>query len=108
MKKALFTVFLLSLLTLLSLHEFWLQPHKFIYDRGEEINISFLTGQNFDGENWNGDSLRIRSLVYYYGGVKDDIPKKLFPGKGAFFFAAGAVSAARYWCIQEWPSMIER
>ena len=81
MKKFSFTP-LLILYFALSPNEFWLEPDKFIYDRGDEINISFLTGKNFEGENWNGDSLRISSLVYYYGGVKDDIPKKLFPGKG--------------------------
>lgn len=82
MKKIFFACSLLSLLTLLSSHEFWLEPDKFIYDRGDEINVSFLVGENFEGENWTGDSSKIYSLVYYYGGVKDEIPRKLFPGKG--------------------------
>lgn len=82
MKKLSFTSLLLIFFVLLTSHEFWLQPDKFIYDRGEEINISFLVGESFEGENWNGDSSRINSLMFYYGGVKDEIPKKLLAGKG--------------------------
>jgi uncharacterized GH25 family protein len=82
MKKTSFRLLLIGFFIIFSAHEFWLQPDKFIYDRGEEINVSFLVGENFEGENWTGDSSRIYSLMFYYGGVKDEIPRKLFPGKG--------------------------
>jgi uncharacterized GH25 family protein len=82
MKKILFPFSLLILFVLLSSHEFWLQPNKYIYSRGEEINISFLVGENFEGENWQGDSSRINDLIFYYGGVKDIISSKLFSEKG--------------------------
>lgn len=82
MKKIPFSFLLVILFIILSSHEFWLLPEKFMYDRGEEINVSFLAGENFEGENWTGDSSRINSLMFYYGGVKDEIPRKLFPGKG--------------------------
>jgi uncharacterized GH25 family protein len=82
MKKVPLSLLLVILFTILCSHEFWLLPDKFIYDRGEEINVSFLVGENFEGENWTGDSSRIYSLLFYYGGVKDEIPRKLFPGKG--------------------------
>ena len=72
-KKTLFAIFLLSFISSLSAHEFWLNPQKFIYKRTEKINIRFLVGENFDGENWKGNNERIRSLKIYYDGVSDDL-----------------------------------
>ena len=85
MKKLLFAFSLLALFVLLSSNDFWLQPNKYIYDRGEEINIRFLVGENFEGENWQGDSSRINNLMFYYGGVKDIISRDLFAKKGDSF-----------------------
>ncbi|TMI66194.1 MAG: DUF4198 domain-containing protein [Bacteroidetes bacterium] len=82
MKKILFAFSLLALFILLSSHEFWLQPNKYIYDRGEEINIRFIVGEDFEGENWQGDSSRINNLIFYYGGVKDIISPNFFAEKG--------------------------
>ena len=82
MKSFLTTITLIFLFTILSSHEFWLQPEKYIHTRGEQINILFLVGENFEGENWTGDSSRIHSLSFYYGGVKDEIPTDQFIRKG--------------------------
>ena len=65
MKRLFISTTLFVLLTVLSSHEFWLQPQKYIYQRGEEINIRFLVGENFEGENWTGDSSRINTLNFY-------------------------------------------
>jgi len=81
-KRSLYTLILFGLFTILSSHEFWLQPNKFIYNRGEDINIRFLVGENFIGENWSGDSARIKNLTYYFGGTKDDNLTKLFAEQG--------------------------
>jgi uncharacterized GH25 family protein len=81
--KSLFTsITLLILFIILSSHEFWLQPEKYIYNRGDEINIRFLVGENFEGENWKGDSSKINTINFYYGGVKDEIPAGEFIEKG--------------------------
>jgi len=56
---------------LFSSHEFWLQPEKFIYKRGEIINIRFLVGENFSGDNWTGNIDRVKSLCFYFGNVSD-------------------------------------
>jgi uncharacterized GH25 family protein len=64
---------LLIFISSLSAHEFWLNPDKFIYRRTEKVNISFLVGENFQGENWEGNKDRIKSLKIYYGGVIDDL-----------------------------------
>ena len=72
MKKSLllclFFIFLSSLLA----HEFWLSPAKFIYKRAESVNIRFLVGENFEGENWRGNNEKIESLKIYFSGVSDD------------------------------------
>lgn len=82
MKKLIYLFTLFIFFTLLSSHEFWLQPDKYIYTRGEEINVHFLVGENFEGDNWTGDSSRIYSLNFYYGGVKDEIPTDQFVEEG--------------------------
>lgn len=72
-KKIAFSIFLLTFISSLSAHEFWLYPDKFIYKRTEKVNVRFNVGENFEGENWNGNNERIRSLRIYYGGVSDDL-----------------------------------
>lgn len=52
-------------------HEFWIQPNKFIYKRGETINIKFLVGQDFKGENWNDNKDKINSLNLFFDDVSD-------------------------------------
>ncbi|HEX3168164.1 MAG TPA: DUF4198 domain-containing protein [Chitinophagaceae bacterium] len=73
MKRLIYFFTLFTFFTLLSSHEFWLYPHKFIYKRAEKINIRFWVGENFDGGNWTGNNERINSLKLYYGGVSDDL-----------------------------------
>jgi uncharacterized GH25 family protein len=73
-QKKLLTFFtLFTLYTLLSSHEFWLNPEKFIYKRTDKVNIRFMVGENFDGDNWKGNKEKIRTLKIYYGGVSDDL-----------------------------------
>lgn len=81
-KKLLFTILLLSFIPSLFAHEFWLNPGKFIYKRTDKINIRFLVGENFDGENWNGNNEKIQSLKIYYGGVVDDLSPVLTNAAG--------------------------
>ena len=73
MRKISLIFFLLTFISPLLAHEFWLDPEKFIYKRAEKVNIRFLVGENFEGENWTGNNERIKSLQIYYGGVNDDL-----------------------------------
>lgn len=82
MKRFIYLAVLFVFFTLLSSHEFWLNPEKFIYTRGEKINIRFLVGENFDGENWKGNNEKIQSLKLYYGGVSDDLSGTISEEKG--------------------------
>ena len=82
MKRLLLIFSLLSFISSLSAHEFWLDPDKFIYKRTEKVNIRFLVGENFDGENWQGNDGRIKSLKLYYGGVRDDLTRVVTDADG--------------------------
>lgn len=73
---------LLILLILTSAHEFWLQPEKFMYKRGESVNIRFYVGENFEGENWKGNKEKINSLQLYYGGVQANISDHITGASG--------------------------
>ncbi|MBI1343845.1 MAG: DUF4198 domain-containing protein [Terrimonas sp.] len=74
---------LLTLLyLLLSSHEFWLQPDKFIYQRGDDITIRFYVGENFKGENWKGNNSKVSSLKLYYSGVSDNLAPQVSVQEG--------------------------
>jgi uncharacterized GH25 family protein len=64
-------LFLIIVSTSSSGHEFWIQPDKFIYKRGETINLKFLVGENFVGKPWTGDKDNVESLYFYYNDVVD-------------------------------------
>lgn len=52
-------------------HEFWIQPNKFIYKRGETVNLRFRVGEKFSGENWTGSKDKVNSLRLYFDDVTD-------------------------------------
>lgn len=70
MKKIIFFLLIFTFINV-SGHEFWIQPDKFIYKRAESINIKFLVGENFIGDNWTGDKDKIKSLGLYFEDVAD-------------------------------------
>ncbi|MEO5997547.1 MAG: DUF4198 domain-containing protein [Chitinophagaceae bacterium] len=76
-KRFLLLFSLLAFTLFLPAHEFWLQPEKFICERGETINIRFEAGENFQGENWEGDATRINSLRLYLQNAKDDLTEQV-------------------------------
>lgn len=82
MKNIFFISSLLAVISLQSAHELWLSPDKFIYQRGEKINIRFFAGENFEGENWKGNNEKIQSLKLYFDDVSDDLSKYFSKGKG--------------------------
>lgn len=81
--KYILKIFILSFLyTLLSSHEFWIEPDKFFYKRGETINLRFRVGENFDGENWSGNRTKVQKMNFYFGGVKDSCNQNLTEEEG--------------------------
>jgi len=69
--KKIFLLLLTFIVMSVSGHEFWIQPDKFIYKYAEPVNIKFMVGENFTGENWTGDRDKIKSLRLYFGDVTD-------------------------------------
>ncbi len=82
MKKLLPFAILFFLFTLLSSHEFWLQPSSFILKKGDKANIRFRVGENFEGDNWNGKRSKINFLFLYLNGTKTDLTSRLTDNKG--------------------------
>ena len=68
-------VFLFS--QLLSGHEFWIQPQRFHFNRGETVNIRFQVGENFQGENWNGNKSGVEEISLFYENTSDDLSNLL-------------------------------
>ncbi len=71
MIKKILTIFLLAFATQVAAHEFWLEPQKFIYKWGDTVNLRFMVGENFTGENWKGNKEKVQRLSFYYDGVVD-------------------------------------
>jgi uncharacterized GH25 family protein len=71
--KKIITLFLLFCFINISAHEFWLQPDKFIYKKGDKATIKFMVGENFEGENWSGNRSKINFLILSNNGSKTDL-----------------------------------
>lgn len=71
--KKLLLLGLLSCTALVPGHEFWLHPEKFIVATGEPVNIKLVTGQDYEGVNWNGNGSNVKALRLYYANVTDDL-----------------------------------
>lgn len=79
-----FLLFCLLFITLsLFGHEFWLQPGKYFYTIREIADISFRVGENFTGENWNGNREKVKMLTHIQpSGASIDISDKISMTKG--------------------------
>jgi len=96
MKKAI-SLFLVSLTSIiLSAHEFWLQPDKFMYNVGDEINIKLMVGENFEGEDWIGDSSKVQQLIIFQHDVQDDLSKNI----------SGTGDSLQFNCYEEGNAMV--
>jgi len=83
MKKTIL-LFLISFLLLpLFAHEFWLDPERFYYKPGALITVKFKVGEDFAGENWNGNRDRVQSLRLYNGNGYTQMDPVVSTEKGA-------------------------
>jgi uncharacterized GH25 family protein len=82
MKKSLLLITITFFVLPIVAHEFWLQPEKFIYKKGEHINIRFWVGEDFNGSNWSGNRAKVNSLQLYTGSTTDDLANKISEEKG--------------------------
>jgi uncharacterized GH25 family protein len=76
MKKFITALLVLCVISV-SAHEFWLQPGKFIYKKGETANIKFKVG-----ENWAGNRSKINFLTFYNNETTKDIANLISDNNG--------------------------
>lgn len=82
MKKIIFFLLIHAAVNVAA-HEFWIQPDKFIYKRGETVNLRFLVGENYTGDNWSGNRDKVQNLQLYFENVTDkDLGNQLDTVKG--------------------------
>jgi hypothetical protein len=73
MIKKLLLLFVLTISTVLTAHEFWIEPQKFNLKRGETLKLNLKVGENFQGDNWNGTRASVNSLRLFYNEIEDDL-----------------------------------
>ena len=79
MKRIISVIVILLLAIVAQCHEFWLQPKKFKYVVGEEMNLSFMVGDNFDGDPWDLKKHKIEKLEVHHLGKSSDIKTLVNP-----------------------------
>lgn len=53
---------IMSSISMVIAHEFWLYPSQFFSKKGEKIPISINVGEDYVGERWGGGSRRVQHL----------------------------------------------
>lgn len=66
MKKIISVLALQTLSFICLSHEFWMQPIKFSYRKGEVAGINFMVGENFEGARWSLKRHRIVRLENHH------------------------------------------
>ena len=61
----------------LSAHEFWIEPDKFYYEPAASVQLRFMVGENYQGENWSGNRASVAQLHLYQGDWEDDMTEDL-------------------------------
>ena len=63
-------------------HEFWLQPKKYRYKVGEQMNVDFMVGESFTGEFWDLKRHKVEKLEMYNLNGKKDLVSEVKPNDG--------------------------
>lgn len=53
---------IMSSISLVIAHEFWLFPSEFFSKKGEKIPVSINVGEDYVGDRWGGSSRRVQRL----------------------------------------------
>lgn len=81
--KRLAAILVILLLSLTGLsHEFWLQSKKYQYKMGEEMNVEFMVGENFEGESWDLSKHSVERLEIHQGVTVKRLERQVTPTKG--------------------------
>ncbi len=99
--------FLLILFVLISVwglaHEFWLNPSKFYYQKGELVTIFLQVGENFEGEKWKGTITR---LTYYFANQTKNLNVRVDTATRSFKMNVES-EGTQVLILQNKPSFIE-
>lgn len=82
MRKSILFLLVMALSIGLGAHEFWMEPDRFYYEPSETIRLCFRVGENFEGENWEGNRERMTSLQLYQNSLQDDLTAEMGLEKG--------------------------
>ena len=63
-------------------HEFWMQPAKFQYTKGETMVVDFMVGENFKGEFWDLKKHRVVKLDHITAAKSSSLINAVQPGQG--------------------------
>jgi len=63
-------------------HEFWLQPTKYRYKIGEEVNVNFVVGESFIGEFWDLSKHKVEKIELHRSSGLKDLAKDVKSTKG--------------------------
>ena len=81
-RPILVTILLLLTAAFVDAHEFWLQTKKFRYKVGEEMNVEFMVGENFQGEPWDLKRHKVERLEVHTGITVKNLLKEVKDFKG--------------------------
>lgn len=82
MRKFLLVLLVLLPAGILTAHEFWIQPDRFIYEAGETINLRFWVGENFEGGNWKGNRQSAERIEIQQNKLDDLLTSNLGENEG--------------------------
>lgn len=63
-------------------HEFWLQPDKFLYRKGEVLKLNFMVGEDFTAERWDLKKHRLVRFDHHAGNYSKGLIEEVVPGEG--------------------------
>jgi uncharacterized GH25 family protein len=72
MKSVLLTIGLFATFTISVAQEVWIQPEKFFYSSGDRLSASFVSGDDFIGEQWRAGN-QIANLKLYQSSAVSDL-----------------------------------
>lgn len=79
MKRAVLFL-LLTVFSLVSAHEFWMQPDKFRYQPGEVMKLNLMVGEQFIGEKWDLKKHRLIRFDQHTGSAVQGLIEKVMMG----------------------------
>ena len=83
MKRKIGVLLMLLTVTVIGMsHEFWLQPKKYRYKVGEEMNVDFMVGESFTGEFWDLKRHKVEKLEIHTLAAKKDLIKEVKSTEG--------------------------